>query len=252
MAIVDGGTSLPTVDTVAAWAMYNVGTGKLYLPRYLDQDTGAGEDPALTVALIVPASGGGKQVGKQDDAAFTPGTDGVVPISFLADESSTDSVDEGDTGIGRMTLNRAQIVSARSHDGTTEASVARRANQSHNAAAFLASSSGTGTRTSNTITTWNAQGALITVNVTAVAVAGSLDCYIRKTDDNQQLLYYQKTGISGAVSFTLVLGLGAVLPSGGQVAAVGAVPVPMTFDLLLIPAASLSATINATAQVLAA
>jgi filamentous hemagglutinin len=43
---------------------------------------------------------------KVDDAAFTPGTDDVYPIGAMADETSPDSVDEGDVGIPRMTLDR--------------------------------------------------------------------------------------------------------------------------------------------------
>jgi hypothetical protein len=45
-----------------------------------------------------------------DDAAFTVGTTRVLPIGYLADETATDSVDEGDAGIARMTLNRPQIM----------------------------------------------------------------------------------------------------------------------------------------------
>ena len=45
-----------------------------------------------------------------DDAAFTPGTSKVSVAGFQADESSTDSVDEGDAGAARMTLDRKQIV----------------------------------------------------------------------------------------------------------------------------------------------
>jgi hypothetical protein len=41
-----------------------------------------------------------------DDAAFVPGTSLVVPIGFLADETSPDQVDEGDVGAARMTLSR--------------------------------------------------------------------------------------------------------------------------------------------------
>jgi hypothetical protein len=41
-----------------------------------------------------------------DDAAFTVGTSKVHAIGALADETSTDSVDEGDVGIPRMTLTR--------------------------------------------------------------------------------------------------------------------------------------------------
>lgn len=45
-----------------------------------------------------------------DDAAFTPGTSKISAVGFLADETATDSVDEGDVGIARMTLDRKQHV----------------------------------------------------------------------------------------------------------------------------------------------
>lgn len=45
-----------------------------------------------------------------DDAAFTPATSKVSATGFLADDTATDSVDEGDIGIGRMTLDRKQYV----------------------------------------------------------------------------------------------------------------------------------------------
>ena len=44
-----------------------------------------------------------------DDAAFTIATDKVNAQGFLADDTSTDSVDEGDIGLARMTLNRIQL-----------------------------------------------------------------------------------------------------------------------------------------------
>lgn len=50
-----------------------------------------------------------------DDAAFTPGTDRVVAVGFTADEASTDSVDEGDIGAARMTLDRKVIVAPYAH-----------------------------------------------------------------------------------------------------------------------------------------
>lgn len=50
-----------------------------------------------------------------DDAAFTPGTSKVLGVGFEADESSTDSVDEGDIGAARMTLDRKQIVTVQPH-----------------------------------------------------------------------------------------------------------------------------------------
>lgn len=52
-----------------------------------------------------------------DDAAFTPGTSRVHPIAFQADETATDSVDEGDAGCPRMTLDRKVIVTPYAHAG---------------------------------------------------------------------------------------------------------------------------------------
>ena len=50
-----------------------------------------------------------------DDAAFTPATSSVMMAGFEADESSTDSVDEGDAGAARMTLDRKLIVNVQPH-----------------------------------------------------------------------------------------------------------------------------------------
>lgn len=50
-----------------------------------------------------------------DDAAFTPGTSSVMMAGFQADESSTDSVNEGDAGAARMTLDRKVIVTPQPH-----------------------------------------------------------------------------------------------------------------------------------------
>jgi len=47
-----------------------------------------------------------------DDSAFVIGTDKVNAQGYLADETDTDSVDEGDIGIARMTLDRRMIVAA--------------------------------------------------------------------------------------------------------------------------------------------
>lgn len=50
-----------------------------------------------------------------DDATFTPGTDGVIMAGFEADETGTDSVNEGDAGAARITLDRKQIVTPQPH-----------------------------------------------------------------------------------------------------------------------------------------
>ena len=45
-----------------------------------------------------------------DDAAFTVGSSKVSAVGMLADSTATDSVDEGDIGVPRMSLDRKQIV----------------------------------------------------------------------------------------------------------------------------------------------
>jgi hypothetical protein len=50
-----------------------------------------------------------------DDAVFTPATTKVSMAGFEADESSIDSVDEGDGGAARMTLDRKVIVTPQPH-----------------------------------------------------------------------------------------------------------------------------------------
>ena len=50
-----------------------------------------------------------------DDAAFTPATSSVMMAGFEADETATDSVDEGDAGAARMTLDRKQITTLYPH-----------------------------------------------------------------------------------------------------------------------------------------
>lgn len=50
-----------------------------------------------------------------DDAGFTPGASKGLAVGFQADESSTDSVDEGDFGVPRITLDRKVIVTPQPH-----------------------------------------------------------------------------------------------------------------------------------------
>lgn len=50
-----------------------------------------------------------------DDAAFTPATSSVSMAGFQADETATDSVDEGDAGAARMTLDRKVIMTPQPH-----------------------------------------------------------------------------------------------------------------------------------------
>jgi hypothetical protein len=69
---------------------------------------GDAANKAVRVNCVTGCSGGGGGGGasKTDDSAFGIGTDAVAPAGGLADEVSPDSVDEGDTGLVRMSLNR--------------------------------------------------------------------------------------------------------------------------------------------------
>lgn len=50
-----------------------------------------------------------------DDAAFSPGVTRLLMVGLQADETATDSVDEGDAGAARMTLDRKAIVTTHPH-----------------------------------------------------------------------------------------------------------------------------------------
>lgn len=60
-----------------------------------------------------------------DDAAFTPATTKVIMAGYFADETSTDSVNEGDGGAARMTLDRRQIMSNQQNDDTAWAAASK-------------------------------------------------------------------------------------------------------------------------------
>lgn len=66
-----------------------------------------------------------------DDAAFTPATSKGFAVGFQADETAADSVDEGDFGVPRMTLDRMVRVAAEQADsvrvGATSRAVSRAA-----------------------------------------------------------------------------------------------------------------------------
>jgi hypothetical protein len=77
-----------------------------------------GRPGETAVAVVGPdggAIGGAGGTAMLDDAAFTPGGSSLTPAGFLADDSSTDPVDEGDIGAARMTLDRKVIVTVQPH-----------------------------------------------------------------------------------------------------------------------------------------
>lgn len=89
------------------------------------RDSPTAETPAAGDYVVPQYSANGEawvrtQGELADDAAFTVGTTRVQPIGLLADETSTDSVDEGDLGAPRMTLDRKQIATLYPASGTTD------------------------------------------------------------------------------------------------------------------------------------
>jgi hypothetical protein len=63
-----------------------------------------------TGALWVTLTAGGNSNIIADDSAFTPATSFVGVAGFFANETTPDSVNEGDTGAARMTLDRKQLM----------------------------------------------------------------------------------------------------------------------------------------------
>jgi len=59
-------------------------------------------------AVSVSATGGTSTL--VDDSAFGVASSEVTPVGYLADESATDSVGEGDVGAARITLDRRQVM----------------------------------------------------------------------------------------------------------------------------------------------
>lgn len=98
----------------------NYRTGAIYFKK---ATTGTSDtcnyDSIAAPSVLVTSSGAASTL--VDDAAFTVGTSIVTPIGFLADETATDSVDEGDIGAPRMTLNRRQITASEFIDDTAHA-----------------------------------------------------------------------------------------------------------------------------------
>lgn len=107
IAILDGAAASQTVKTTD--------TAGVHTPHHIvdssalpsGASTSAKQDTAQTALdAIKTATELVDDVVFADDAAFTVGTSKVAAVGFLADESSTDSVNEGDIGVARMTLDR--------------------------------------------------------------------------------------------------------------------------------------------------
>lgn len=94
-------TAISNTVTVASHAVTNAGT-------FATQVDGA----ALTALQVID------NPVLVDDAAFTPGTSSVMMAGFQADETAADSVNEGDAGAARMSLDRKVYVIAHEETST--------------------------------------------------------------------------------------------------------------------------------------
>jgi hypothetical protein len=90
-------------DNVTIWCnTVKDGSGTDYIPL-VDGDGNLQVDVLTLPAISFDTS-------YVDDAAFTVASDKVTAVGMLGDETSPDSVDEGDIGIPRITLDRKQLI----------------------------------------------------------------------------------------------------------------------------------------------
>ena len=141
------GNPLPVILKTGSASVGNVGITALVpgtsadqLGKQVDNPAGAADTGVVMLGIrtttpgtITPANGdyapfrlddqgnlrvnvtAGAATAQIDDAAFTPGVSEVVVVGFVADETSTDSIDENEQGAARMTLDRKQIVAEYAH-----------------------------------------------------------------------------------------------------------------------------------------
>jgi len=83
----------------------STGTSDTAAYKVATQTTGGG----TSISESINVAKYGNVAAVKDDAAYAPATHYPVPVAGVADEASTDSVDEGDLGYLRMTLDRKQI-----------------------------------------------------------------------------------------------------------------------------------------------
>lgn len=141
IAVTDGGGSLTVDDGGLALSVDDAGgsltvdDGGVNLGVNLHDGGGTaltstlvGADQAIDVNVVQTVGGaGGTSI--TDDTAFTPGVTNVTPIGGFADEVAPDSVDEGDAGAVRMSLNRSLYIQLRDAAGNERGANINASNQ---------------------------------------------------------------------------------------------------------------------------
>jgi len=119
-----------------------------------------------------------------DDSAFTPATSKVFPAGAAFDDTTPDSVDEGDVGVVRMSGNRNQYITIRDSAGNERGAKVDASNQL--AVADSAVSAGVGA-TDDALVDAGAEGSvsakLRRVTTTLAAISGSIDGGLHAEDD---------------------------------------------------------------------
>jgi hypothetical protein len=195
-----------------------------------------------TGALWVTLTAGGNSNIVADDSAFTVGTGFIGVNGYLADETAPDSVDEGDVGAARMTLDRKQLFVL--VDATTDSQ--RLAIGSTGAASVnMTQINGTAISVANPLPVYISSTLLTTEVISyatssALAADGSVNLDYTVTSTKTAKVRYIRGSASGAFKMTVQSGPVAGLVTKDVAFAGAAVPlVNLPYDgLLEVPDAS--------------
>jgi hypothetical protein len=127
-AIPSGNNNIGDVDVATLPALpagtNNIGdVDVLTLPALPAGDNNIGNVDIVTMPNVTIGTMANLTESLVDDAAFTPATSRVLPIGYEFDDTTPDSVDEGDIGAARMSANRNQYMQIRDLSAERSASV---------------------------------------------------------------------------------------------------------------------------------
>lgn len=189
-----------------------------------------------TGALWVTLTAGGNSNIVADDSAFTVGTSFIGVNGYLADETAPDSVDEGDVGAARMTLDRKQLFVL--VDATTDSQ--RLAISSAGAASVnMTQINGTAISVTNPLPVYISSTLLTTEIIShatsaALAVDGSVNLDYTVTATKTAKVRFIRGSASGSFKMTVQSGPVASLVTKDVAFAGAAVPfVNLPYDGLL-------------------
>ena len=175
-----------------------------------------------------------------DDTVFTPNsTDPVVVIGGFADETATDSVDEGDAGAVRMTLDRRLHVVAGQYTGSVYETV--RGNTDNT---LLASAARTATLQSADQTNYNGRGLHVVLDVTT-AGTGSITLTIQGKDALSGKYYTLLAGVAVTTAVTNVYKVFPGAPATANVSANDLLPRTWRIDVTHNNANSITYSVGA-------